>query len=65
MSYPFPKSSFEAFLEMMEEDTKDLTLRMADKVLGSTPVDRSALRFIDGLQNADRMQARSFDAVVF
>ena len=65
VSYPFPKSSFEAFLEMMEEDTKDLTLRMADKVLGSTPVDRSALRFIDGLQNADRMQARSFDAVVF
>ena len=65
VSYPFPKSSLESFLELMEENTNDLTLRVADKVLGSTPADRSVIRFIGGLQRADHVQARTFDAVVF
>ena len=50
----------------MFDDTKqDLTLRIVDRLIGSTPADREALKVIEHLKNADRIQARSFDAVVY
>ncbi len=65
VNYPEPKSEMEQFLEMMNEQSDDITLRIADKLLGTTPADRSALRFIGRLQQADHIQARSFDAVIY
>ena len=65
VNYPFPKSSMEQIMELMGETEDDITLRIADKVMGTTPADRSTLRFINRLQSADHVQARSFDAVVF
>ena len=55
----------EQLLEMMGEGQEDVTLRIADYLLGTTSADRSVLRFVNQLQKADRIQARSFDAVVY
>ncbi|MBO4754613.1 MAG: signal peptide peptidase SppA [Bacteroidales bacterium] len=63
--YPEAKSSYETLLEMLDDTKQDLTLRIVDHLIGSTPADREALKFIKHLQNADRIQARSFDAVVY
>lgn len=65
VSYPLPKSQMEQFMAIMGEGEDDITLRIADKVLGSTSADRATLRFIQKLQQADRVQARSFDAVLY
>jgi len=65
VNYPAPKSAMEQFMEIMGEEKQDITLRIADKVLGNTPADRSVLRFLNTLQSADHIQARSFDAVVY
>jgi len=63
--YPLPKTSMETFLEMFNEGKQDLNLRITDAILGSTPADREALHFIESLQKADRLQARSFDAMLY
>ncbi len=63
--YPGDKSSLETILEMFGETQQDLTLRIADHIIGSTPADRETLKFIEHLKDADRIQARSFDAVVY
>lgn len=63
--FPEAKSSYETFLEMFDESKQDLTLRIVDHLIGSTPADRETLKFIEHLRDADRIQARSFDAVVY
>lgn len=63
--YPLPKTSFETMMELFDDKTDELTIRMVDHIMGSTAADREALKFINHLQEADRIQARSFDAVVF
>ena len=63
--FPEAKSSYETLLEMFDDTKQDLTLRIVDHLIGSTPADREALKFIEHLKNADRIQARSFDAVVY
>lgn len=63
--WPRKKSSMETMMELLDEKADDITLRIADVFLGSTPADREALKFLQNLQNADRIQARSFDAVVY
>ncbi len=63
--YPFEKSKMEIFMELMGEKAEDLSLRITDVVLGTTPADREALKFIKHIQDADHIQARSFDAVTF
>lgn len=63
--WPRQKTSMEAIMALLDEKADDITLRIADAVIGSTPADREALKFINGLQHADRVQARSFDAVVY
>lgn len=63
--YPEAKSSFETMMSLFDDAKQDLTLRILDHVIGSSPADREALRFIDKVRDADRLQARSFDAVVF
>jgi len=65
VNYPFPKSTMEKVMDLMGETQDDITLRIADKMLGSMPSDRSVLRFVNKLQTADHVQARSFDAVVY
>ena len=65
VNYPSPKTQMEQLLEMMGEGQEDVTLRIADYLLGTTSADRSVLRFVNQLQKADRIQARSFDAVVY
>ena len=62
--YPQPKTSMETFLELLNDGTEDISLRIVDHVIGSTPADRQTIKFLRRLQNADRVQARSFDAVV-
>lgn len=62
--YPLAKTSFETMMEMLDDKKDDLTIRIIDHIMGSTPADREALKFIEHLQNADRVQARTFDAVV-
>ena len=64
-NYPSSKSSTDLFLEILNEGKNDLTLRIVDHILGTTPADRETVKFIEGIQKADRLQARSFDAVVF
>lgn len=64
-TYPLPKTSMETFMELFDESKQDLNLRITDAVLGSTPADREAIHFIESLQKADRLQARSFDAVIY
>lgn len=63
VNYPAEKSSLEAMLEVMGEQPKDIQLRIIDRVMGITPADRSAIRFIENIGNADHIQARSFDVV--
>ncbi len=63
--YPLPKTSFETMMELFDDKKDDLTIRIVDHIIGTTPADREALKFVNHLQNADRVQARSFDAVVF
>lgn len=63
--YPLPKSSFETMMELFDDTKQDLTIRIIDRITGNTPADREALRFIEHLRDADHIQARSFDAVVF
>lgn len=63
--WPRQKNSMESLLELLNEKTDDISLRIADHFIGSTPADREALKFIHHLQDADRVQARSFDAVNF
>lgn len=65
VNYPTPKTPMEQIMEMMGEEQKDITLHIADKVLGNTPSDRSVLHFLNKLQSADHVQARSFDAVIY
>ncbi|MBP5345409.1 MAG: signal peptide peptidase SppA [Bacteroidales bacterium] len=65
VNYPEAKSQIEQLLEMMGEEQQDLTLRIADRLLGSSAADRSAVRFLEHLQQADRIQARSFEAVEY
>lgn len=64
VNYPFAKSSLESFMEMMGEAPKDIELRIIDRLMGTSNADRSTLRFIERLEKADHIQARSFDAVV-
>lgn len=63
--YPFEKSKMEVFMELFNEKAEDLSLRITDVILGTTPADREALKFIKHIQDADHIQARSFDAVTF
>lgn len=63
--WPRQKTSMETIMELLNEKADDITLRIADAIMGSTPADREALKFINRLQEADHVQARSFDAVVF
>lgn len=63
--YPFEKSKMETLMELLNEKTDDISIRIADVILGTTPADREALKFIKSIQSADRIQARSFDAVRF
>lgn len=65
VTYPLPKNSMETFMEMFSSSKEDLNLRITDAILGSTPADRETIRFIESLQKADRLQARSFDAVIY
>lgn len=64
-TYPLPKTSMETFMALLDESKQDLNLRIADAILGSTAADRQAIRFIESLQKADRVQARSFDTVMY
>ena len=63
--YPFEKSKMEVLMELFNEKAEDLSLRISDIVLGTTPADREALKFVKSIKDADRLQARSFDAVTF
>jgi len=65
VTYPLPKNSMETVMEMFSSSKEDLNLRITDAILGSTPADRETIRFIESLQKADRLQARSFDAVIY
>ncbi len=64
-TYPAEKSKMEALMQLFDEKADDISIRIADMILGTTPADREALKFIKTLQNADHVQARSFDAVTF
>ena len=63
--YPFEKSKMEVLMELFGEKAEDLSIRIADIALGTTPADREALKFIKSIKDADHLQARSFDAVTF
>lgn len=63
--YPFEKSKMEVMMELFGEKAEDLSIRIADIALGTTPADREALKFIKSIKDADRIQARSFEAVRF
>lgn len=63
--YPFEKSKMEVMMELFGEKAEDLSLRIVDIALGTTPADREALKFIKSIKDADRIQARSFEAVRF
>lgn len=63
--YPFAKSKMETFMELLDEKAEDISVRVADVVLGTNPADREVLKFIKDIQEADHIQARSFDAVTF
>lgn len=65
VNYPKPLSPMEQIMEMMGESEKDLTLRIADHLLGSTPADRSTISFINNLQHADHLQARMLEGVIY
>lgn len=59
------EDGFASFLEAMSGDMGDVTLEMATRLAGTTPGNSSALRFLKQLENADPIQARSFDAIVY
>lgn len=63
--YPFEKSKMEVMMQFFGEKAEDLSLRISDIALGTTPADREALKFIKSVKDADRIQARSFDAVTY
>lgn len=63
--YPFEKSKMEVMMELFGEKAEDLSLRIVDIALGTTPADREALKFIKSIKDADHIQARSFEAVRF
>lgn len=63
--WPRPKTSMEIMMELLDEKADDISLRIADVITGTMPADREALKFIRHLQDADQVQARSFDAVEF
>ncbi len=63
--YPFAKSKMEVMMELFGEKAEDLSIRIADIALGTTPADREALKFIKSIKDADRIQARSFEAIHF
>ncbi len=63
--YPFEKSKMEVMMQLFGEKAEDLSIRIADIALGTTPADREALKFIKSIKDADRIQARSFDAVTY
>lgn len=63
--YPLEKSKMEALMELFNDKAEDLSIRIADVVMGNSPVDRETLKFIKQIKDADRIQARSFDAVSF
>jgi len=63
--YPFEKSKMETMMQLFGEKAEDLSIRIADIALGTTPADREALKFVKTIKDADRIQARSFDAIVF
>lgn len=63
--YPFEKSKMEIMMELFGEKAEDLSLRIVDIALGTTPADREALKFIKSIKDADHIQARSFEAVRF
>lgn len=63
--YPFEKSKMEVMMELFGEKAEDLSLRIVDIALGTTPADREALKFIKSIKDADHIQARSFEAVTF
>lgn len=63
--YPFEKSKMEVMMQLFGEKAEDLSVRIADIALGTSPADREALKFIKSIKDADRIQARSFDAVRF
>lgn len=62
-NYPAPLSTFDQIMNMLNEETGDVTIRIADYFTGMTPADRETLRFISNLKNADRIQARSFYSI--
>ena len=63
--YPFEKSKMEVMMQLFGEKAEDLSIRISDIALGTTPADREALKFIKSIKDADRIQARSFDAVTY
>ena len=65
VNYPLAKTPMESMMELLGEQPKDIQLRLIDRVLGITPADRSTIRFIEQLKNADHIQARSFDVVKY
>lgn len=65
VNYPAPKTTMEQFMDLMGEQPQEISLRIADKLIGTTPADRSTLQFVQKLQNADHIQARSFDALIY
>lgn len=64
-SYPLPKTSMETFMALLDESKQDLNLRITDAILGNSPADRQTILFIESLKKADRIQARSFDTVIY
>lgn len=64
VNYPAPKDPMTEFMELLGEQKRDLSLRIIDHIMGTNTAERSVLRFIENLKNEDRIQARSFDAVV-
>lgn len=65
VNYPAPKNTMEQLMELMGEAQQDITLRITDHLIGTTPADRSTIKFVEKLQSADHIQARLFDAIVF
>jgi protease-4 len=63
--YPSEQSSFESMMQMFSDEADDLSLKVAEKLLGAMPIDRTSWSFIRHLQQADHVQARSFDVVEF
>ena len=65
VNYPAPLTPMEQVMQMLDESQSDITIRIADRMFGTNASDRASLQFIEHLKQADRLQARSFDAVVY